>query len=111
MLFLRVESTFLYIWVDVGLQTVRLKLYYPHYCFRHSTAASNTAVPLGQHPISEAAEVTLELSNKFSATRKKAACCRYGNVLYHIGLERLLLFNREVHVTVHRNKFLYNKTN
>jgi hypothetical protein len=95
-LFWGVESKYLYICMDVGLQTVRLKLYCPHYCYRHSTAAIDTAVPLGQRPISEAAEVTFELPNKFSATREKTTCCRYGSVIYRIGLERVLIFNREL---------------
>jgi hypothetical protein len=86
----------MYVCMIVRLQTVRLKLYYPHCCHRRSTPASDTAVPLGQRPISEAAEVTVELPSKFSGTREKTTCCRYGDVLYHIGLEILLLFNREL---------------
>jgi hypothetical protein len=87
---------FLYVYMIVGLQTVQFKLYYSHCCHRRSSAASDTAVPLGQHPISEAAEVTVELPRKFSATREKTSCCRYGNVLYHTGLEIQLLFKREL---------------
>jgi hypothetical protein len=90
------QIRFFYVCINVGLQTVRLKLYYPHYCYRRSTAACDTAVPVGQHAIPEAAEVTVEFPGKFNARREKTTCCRYGNVLYHIGLKRLLLFNREL---------------
>jgi hypothetical protein len=55
------ESKFSYIYMNVVLQIVQLKLYCLCYCFRHSTAASNTTVPTGQHPMSEAAEVVVEL--------------------------------------------------
>jgi len=91
-----VESKLLYVCVNVMLQTVRSKAYYLHYCYRHPTAASDTAVSLGQHPICEAAEVTVELPSKFCATREKTTYCRYGTILYHIGLERLLLFNGDL---------------
>lgn len=91
-----VKIKFLYVCINVVLQTVQLKLYYPHYCYRHSTAARDTSVSLGQHPIPEAAEVTAELPSKFSATREKTTCCRYGNVLYRIGLETLSLSNGEL---------------
>ena len=80
---------FLYFCVSVVLQTVRLKVYYLHYRHRHPTAASDPAVSLGQRPIPEATEVTVELPSKFSATWEETACCRYGTVLCHIGLERL----------------------
>jgi hypothetical protein len=62
------DSKFLYIYMNVMLQIVQLKVYYLCYCCRYSTAASNTAVPVGQHPISEAAKVAVELPSKFSAT-------------------------------------------
>jgi hypothetical protein len=82
--------------MNVTLQIVQLKLHYLYYCCRYSTAASNTAVPPGLHPISEAAEVIVELRGKFSATREKTTDCRYGNVLYRNELERLLFFNKEL---------------
>jgi hypothetical protein len=80
-----------YVNMNVKLHIVELKVCYLCYCRRCSAAASDTAVPLGQRPISEAAQVTVELSCKFSATWH-----RYGKVLYRDALERLLLFNREL---------------